>query len=193
MKNYRRNVESITYQAMSEAKTEAKEEDKVKKKSSKLPIILVVIVVLAAGVGSFMFFKSKDEEPMIDESLFYKQALLDTYIVNLMSNKNFLKTTIYIEYNPFALERWVAEKSKAGGGHGGGKADPFALPDALQAQKIVLTDAVIRVLSSKRAEELLTPEGKERLRDQLVSALNEALGAVEPIIVAVKFGEFIIQ
>ncbi|MEM4379342.1 MAG: flagellar basal body-associated FliL family protein [Thermoplasmatales archaeon] len=178
---------------MSEPKTESKDEGQVKKKSSKLPLILVVIVVLAAGVGGFMFFKSKGEEPMIDESLFYKQALLDTYIVNLMSNKNFLKTTIYIEYNPFALERWVAEKSKAGGGHGGGKADPFALPDALQGQKIALTDAVIRVLSSKRAEELLTPEGKERLRDQLVSALNEALGAVEPIIVAVKFGEFIIQ
>lgn len=173
-------------------------EDKDEKptKKSKLPIIvLIIIVLLGSGIAGFFLLKpNKEEEQLIDETLFYKQALLDTYIVNLMTNKNFLKVTVYIEYNPFALERWKSEKAQnTGGGHGGGKADPFSLPEELAEKKIALSDAVIKVISSKTANELLTPEGKEILKDQLVSALNDALGAHEQIIVNVKFSEFIIQ
>ncbi len=173
------------------AETENKT-DETPKKKSKLPLILALVVILsAAGVGAFLFLKPKNKEEQIDESLFYKQALLDTFIVNLMSNKHFLKVTIFIEYNPFALERW--KKQYLGGGHGGGKADPFALPPELAEKKIKLSHVVITTLSSKTADHLLKPEGKELLREELVMKLNEALDATENIIVDVKFSEFIIQ
>lgn len=174
---------------MSESENKVEE---TPKKKSKLPLfILLAAILAAAGVGGFIFLKPTKEEDQIDESQFYKQALLDTYIVNLMSNKSFLKVTIFIQYNPFALERW--KKEQVGGGHGGGKADPFALPPELAEKKIEMSHAVITTLSSKTSDQLLKPEGKELLREELLGKLNEALGASENIIVDVKFSEFLIQ
>ncbi|MCS6962090.1 MAG: flagellar basal body-associated FliL family protein [Deltaproteobacteria bacterium] len=167
--------------------------DGSKKKSKLIIVLLLVLIVAGTGLGAFFAFKKKGEEELIDETKFFKQALLDTFIVNLMTNKNFLKVTIFIEYNPFALERWALELKNGGGGHGGGKADPFALPPELEAKKVDLSDAVIKVLSSKRVDELLSPAGKEKLREELVTAMNESLKAPEQIIVNVRFKEFIIQ
>jgi len=173
--------------------SETKEEDtKPKKSKAKLFIIIAVVLVLAA-VPAFLLVSKEKEEVEIDESLFYKKALLDTFIVNLMSTKNFLKTTILIEYNPFALERWASAESNVGKAHGGGKADPFALPEPLFEKKPALSDAVIRVLSSKKADELLTVQGKEALKEELIASLNDALKATETIITNVLFSEFIIQ
>jgi flagellar FliL protein len=174
--------------------SEAKEEDsKPKKSKAKLFIIVAVALVLAAVPAFMLLNKGDKEEVEIDESLFYKKALLDTFIVNLMSTKNFLKTTILIEYNPFALERWISAESKSGKAHGGGSSDPFALPEPLMQKKPAMSDVVIKVLSSKKAEELLTVQGKENLKEELISGLNDALKATEPIITNVLFSEFIIQ
>jgi flagellar basal body-associated protein FliL len=56
-----------------------------------------------------------------------------------------------------------------------------------------MKDAIIRILSSKKADDLLTAEGKERLKDELLEGINEAVGLEEPPVVGVFFTEFIIQ
>jgi flagellar basal body-associated protein FliL len=49
------------------------------------------------------------------------------------------------------------------------------------------------VLSSKKAEDVLTSDGKERLKEELIEGLNEAVALEEPPLTAVFFTEFIIQ
>ncbi len=57
----------------------------------------------------------------------------------------------------------------------------------------MLRDAILRVLASKKAEKLLTVEGKDSLKDEIVEVANVALGYEEPLIVNVYFQEFLIQ
>jgi flagellar basal body-associated protein FliL len=56
-----------------------------------------------------------------------------------------------------------------------------------------LRDEIIRILSSKRSEELLTGDGKARLKEELLDGINEALALEEPPVTSVLFTEFIIQ
>jgi flagellar FliL protein len=56
-----------------------------------------------------------------------------------------------------------------------------------------MRDVIIRILSSKTVQEMLTMEGKERLKDELVEGLNEVLGMEDPPISSVFFTEFIVQ
>jgi flagellar protein FliL len=57
----------------------------------------------------------------------------------------------------------------------------------------MIKGAIIAVLSSKKASELLTRTGKETLKDELIEAINEALGLDESPVVNIYFKEFIIQ
>jgi flagellar FliL protein len=54
-----------------------------------------------------------------------------------------------------------------------------------------IRDALIMLLTSKRAEELMTEEGKEKLRGEILARVNEAVG--EQAATAVYFKEFLIQ
>jgi flagellar basal body-associated protein FliL len=67
------------------------------------------------------------------------------------------------------------------------------MPPHFLKRESMMKDVVIRVLSSKRADDLLTVEGKERLKDELLEGINEAVGLEEPPVVGVFFAEFIIQ
>ncbi len=57
----------------------------------------------------------------------------------------------------------------------------------------MIRDAIIRVLSSKTTDDLLNTEGKERLKEELIEAINEAIALDEGPAVGVYFTEFIIQ
>jgi flagellar FliL protein len=89
----------------------------------------------------------------------------------------------------------------SGGGHGygGGAAgggappDPTALPEVMLAREPMVRDAIIRVLASKRAVEVLTIDGKERLKEEIVESVNEALQFSESTVTNVYFAEFIVQ
>ena len=57
-----------------------------------------------------------------------------------------------------------------------------------------LRDAVIRLLSRKTAEELLTGEGKDTLSDEIIHVSNITLGhGGKPPVIGVYFTEFIVQ
>ena len=94
---------------------------------------------------------------------------LDPIIVNLSGDegRRFLKLTMQFE---------VATA--------GGAAE-------VQGKMPQIKDAVITIISSKTAEDLLTPEGKFRLKEQVATRVNSALanGAVKNVF----FAEFIIQ
>lgn len=92
---------------------------------------------------------------------------LDTFIVNLQVKGSFLKTTIQLEF------------------------DKPELPPEMETGTAKIRDAIIRVLSTKTAQEILTPEGKEQLREEVKNASNEVINSGE--VIAVYITEFIIQ
>ena len=55
----------------------------------------------------------------------------------------------------------------------------------------VVRDAIIGVLSNSKAQDLLTPEGKKKLKEDLVKALNDR--APELKVHEVYFSEFLVQ
>lgn len=188
-----------------EEKPEGGEATEAPKKGKKKLIIfavvgLVVVAALAVGIPMMLGGGDAEHEEELEEEApkVYMQAKLDTFIVNLSQAKNFLKVTMLIEYDPEALHPHGEDGHGGGGGYGGGgsgggAADPTALPPELKAKEPQIRDAVIRVLSSKKAEDVLTPEGKESLKEELVEALNEAVAFDEPPVTNVYFTEFIVQ
>ena len=205
------------HMAAKEKEPEQKEAEAPKKSKKKLIIFAAVglVILIALGVGIPMMMGGKEgegegEEVVEEEPVkVLKQAKLDTFIVNLSEQKNFIKLTMLIEYDPEILAKMGGEGH--GGGHGGGgeilsghasggganggeaAADPFALPVELEPKAPMIKDAVIRVLSSKRVEQVLTVEGKEAMKEELIEGINDAIGFEEPPVTNVYFTEFIVQ
>lgn len=81
---------------------------------------------------------------------------LGAFVVNLADTgeMRYLKADVVLEIEG-------AEKKAGGHGGGGEETDPR------------LRDAIIEVLSSRRFNELVTPEGKEKLKKDILAAVNE--------------------
>lgn len=174
-------------------------------KAGKKKLIIIVVAVLlvlgVAGGAAAMLMKSSGSGDQEEAELppLYRTADLGVFIVNLSEQNQFLKIKLMAEYDQRVLDRAAAASEHGGSGHGGGGAgggaveDPHALPPAMANREPILRDAVIRVLSSKRAEDVLSNEGKERLKEELIEAINEAIGLEENPVVSVYFGEFLVQ
>jgi len=193
---------------MSEAKKEPEagaEEAKPKSKKKLVVIIAVVLVLILGGVGGFVAFggaKEEETENAEPEEIVphLVTVTLDPIIVNLSESSSFLKVILVLEYDSALLESILAKEGGegGGGGHGGGgsggeKAAPGGLPPPLTEREPMIKDAIIKVLSSKNAKELLTADGKEVLKEELLEAINEASGLEQSAVVAVYFKDFIIQ
>lgn len=188
---------------MSEEKKEEGHEGAAPKKGKKKLIIIVAgVLVLIAGAGIPLMMmggdapKAHDEEE-VEEVKHYETVKLDPFIVNLSANSAFLKVSMLLEYDP-ALLHLDAHGEGGGGGHGGGSAGgggaaPAGLPGPMAAREPMMRDAIIRVLSSKRVEDVLTTEGKERLKEELVETINESIGLEEGPVVNIYFTEFMVQ
>ena len=150
--------------------------------SKKLIIIIavVVVVLVLAGVGAFLALKSGKGAGEEEEAAEEEQAEeteegapenavlpLDAFIVNLQVKGSFLKTTMQLEF-----------------------AEP-QLPPTMENDVPKVRDAIINILSAKASSDLLTPEGKEKLREEIRNKINEVLGAED--VTGVYFTEFIIQ
>ena len=192
--------------AAPEEEGEAKPAEEAKPKSKKKLIIIIAVVVLLLGGGAAAFLLKggkKAENPEGEGAeehkaeVHYQLAKLDTFIVNLSEASAFVKVTMRIEYDPSILA--AAEAAQHGEGHGGGgtsgggEGGGGGLPPLLKDREPMIKDAIIRVLASKRSAEVLTNEGKEKLKEELVEAINEAIGLEQPAVVNVYFEEFIIQ
>jgi len=174
---------------MADKKEETGEAPKGGKK--KLIIIAAVaVLVIGGGVGAFLAMGKSDkgaegeagleeggdgehggggEHGEGGENIILPPAVLplETFIVNLQVKGSFLRTTIQLEF-----------------------AEP-ELPHTIENDVPKIKDAVIRVLSGKSSSELLTTEGKDKIRTEIRDSVNEILGGEE--VTQVYFTEFIIQ
>jgi flagellar FliL protein len=166
---------------------EKKEGEGAGKKSKKKLIIIiavVLVVLIGGGVGAFLALGSKpkegaegedggegeeetETEEAADGALPGAVVPLDPFIVNLLIKGSFLKTTIQLEFS-----------------------EPEA-PHSFEASIPKVRDAIIRILSSKEAKEILSAEGKEKLRGEVREGVNKTLESED--VVQVYFTEFIIQ
>ena len=189
--------------AKEEAKEEAKEAapaegEAAPKGKKKLIIIIAVVAVVVIGAAAFFLMGGKKEEGAegqaeehAEEHKHYEQAELPSFIVNLSETSNFLKVKLLLEFDPEVLAKAGGEAG--GGGHGGEGEKGGGLPGLLGTREAMIQDAVIKVLSAKKAADVLTVEGKEQIKEELLEAINEASQLEEPPIVAVYFREFIVQ
>ena len=167
------------------------------KKSTKMLIIIlaaVLFIVLAGGGAAFFLLKKGDEHADDEEVATEKEKpkkkkgdkeappvyiSMDPFTVNLVpeTGDQYLQATISVE----AEEAAVGEKMK------------------LHMPK--LRNRIMLILSSKKASELASREGKEGLAEELRESINGVIGeppakgkkAVEGPIKEVLFTSFIIQ
>ena len=124
---------------------------------------------------------------------------LDSKAVNLAEpgGLRYLQAAIVLEFRPLATSATDAEAADAGGGSAHGAADtevvdPYADFKAdIDQRRPVIDDIVMTILSSKTFNEIATVEGKQTLKEELMTAINDALGY--PAVMNVYFTEFIVQ
>lgn len=136
-----------------------------KEKSGKSPkmLVLIMLAIVLAGGGFFGMkimgaAKAKEpEKPKVGEVL-----ELQEFLVNL-KDKTWLKVSLALGIAE------GAELHAAGGGHGEGAAtdDPK------------MRDIIIQVLTSKTLDDIVSPEGKEKLKTDILARLNETYGEHE--------------
>lgn len=186
-----------------EEQTEGQAEEAPKKKGGKMMLIIIIaVVVLLGGGGGAAFFlmsggdEAKDENEQVD--ITYKTIELRPFVVNLADNTSYLKVVLLLEYDPSLVGESRGGAFGGGGaaiGGAGSRQDPISgqLPGALKEREPMIRDAVITLIASKTRQELLTVEGKETLKEELLEVINDAGGLDEAAIVGVYFLEFIIQ
>lgn len=159
-----------------EAEEGAEAKPKKKKKIIMFGIIGIVLLLAAVG-GFFAYTKLMAPEPVIDEAAEKKAQEdavgemfeLEPFVVNLSDpkGKRYLKVKITIELESDKM----VEKA--------GKSKPK------------MRDMVIMLLTSLSFEEVMTPEGKIRVRDELYDRFNLILKPDR--IKSLYFTEFVIQ
>jgi flagellar basal body-associated protein FliL len=166
-------------------------------KKSKLPLIIggVVVLILLIGAPVLYLTLSKKEEPAINETISgdvvkgselkseYEGALeeeeleegesplgaivpLETFVVNLDGGR-YIRAQIQLEFTT----RDVSKR--------------------FYARVIPIRDAIISALSKKSAETIVTDGGRQSLKTELKSVVNEALGKDE--VAKVYFSQFLVQ
>jgi flagellar FliL protein len=157
-------------------------EEQTPKKKSKLLffIILGVVILLIGGGGFFAYTKffapkppavdaTKEAEPKEPPSVIGEIYALEPFVVNLADpkGKRYLKVKIEIELEtPAAVEKATKVAPK-------------------------LRDMVIMMLTSLGFEEVMTPEGKIRIRDELLERFNQIMRPDR--IKNIYFTEFVVQ
>lgn len=156
-----------------------------KKKGKLLIIILLVVglvVLVGAGVAVWLLTSAPDkskqdkdhgeeEDAKEEEEHPPVYEKLEQFTVNLADQESYLQTEIQL----LVADVQVQEKLKA------------RMPE--------VRDTLIRLLSSKTAEELSQPDGKDALAEEIKNELNGVLGMKKSSmgVKKVLFGAFIIQ
>lgn len=148
------------------------------KKKGMLFIIIGVLVVVMGGGGFFAYTKFMAPKPAVSEEEQIKKEpvekegevfALDPFLVNLSDpkGKRYLKVTVSLEL--------PSPEAKA------------------KAEKMVpkMRDMVIMMLTSLSFEEVMTPEGKIRIREELYERFNLILRPER--VTGIFFTDFVVQ
>ncbi len=186
-----------------EAAAENQEGGKKKGKGKLLIIIVAVVVLVVAGVAVKMFVLGGKKKPTKKKENTEQQAtqeesapppapapsyapinesnltpvVVGPLIVNLadVGGDRYLKIKLVLLEVPSAAKKEKKEGEKEG----------ISLQDA------IIRDTIITVLSSKTSDDLLSVSGKEELKNELITAINQALQ--RNLVRKIYFLDFIIQ
>jgi flagellar protein FliL len=179
-----------------EGEEEGSAESSAPKKKSKKGLFIglgIAVLLIAIGVPLAIFMtKEKKEEPKsaekvsVDvskdnshklsteaeeelqegEEILGAIAPLDAFVVNLRGGR-FIRVQVQLEF----VERDV--------------------PKRLFQRAAIVRDAIITLLTTKSAEEMLDREGKEKLRKEIRSLVNESIR--KELVKQVYFTQFVVQ
>ena len=135
----------------------------IRSNSGKLPIAIIIAValVLCLAAGAFTYSKmggkSHSKSKKTEKPVVLTDWTLDEFIVNLsdVEESHYLKVSLVLE---------IQDGAAGKGGEGGGN------PQEAKAR-----DAIITVLTRKCFADLLTENGKDKLKADLKAALNAGL------------------
>ena len=155
-----------------------------KKSNMMLFIILGLVLILGGGGGFFAYNKflappleedEKPQEKVVEPEAVGEMVTFGEFVVNLSDpkGKRYLKCKISVE-----LE--VPEEG-----------DPAEAVTRVKKIEPKLRDIVIMLLTSLAFEEVMTPEGKIRIRDELLARFNQA--ARPDKIIHLYFSDFVVQ
>jgi flagellar FliL protein len=161
--------------SLAEIEEEQIEAEKPPKKKRKwlLPIIIIAVIAIAGGIGAFIFFtKPGDDNVATKETKKVEEGAmfaLEPFVVNLAdpAGMRFLRTVTYLEL-----------------------ADP-AITETAMARTPQIRNAIIMILTVKTPVEVIIPEGKMQLKNEIKTAVNEILG--ENAVRDVFLTDFVIQ
>ena len=174
---------------MAEEEKEESTESEGKEKGSGSNIVLILIVVLLVlvlaigGVVAYLMLSGDEaddgatvkQEKVVkkrrhgDDTAIGPMYPLDKFTVNLMSDNG---------------RRYLVAKINL-------EEDGDELTPELDKKKPMIRDIIISILSSKTVEEISTVKGKEKLKQEIMSAINKRLDDGQ--IRHVYFTQFVIQ
>jgi len=158
---------------LKEGEEEAKGQPEPPKKKGKLLIIIIAAVVLLAGAGGAYFFltgkstqQGKSSTPKESHGVNFA---LEPFVVNLMdqSGTKYLKVSVQLELSDAKLTEQAKNRTPQ------------------------IRDAIITLLTNKTSDELITPEGKLLLKDEIKQRANQILG--EGAVTNVYLTDFVMQ
>ncbi len=136
-------------------------------------MLLVFITGAAMVIGYFKFLDPDRKEALAEEKekrVAYSSMELGDMVVNLAGDNgnHFLKLTITIEY---PQDRKTEEE--------------------ILAKKHIITETILLTLRSKTIDQVRPPEAVDRLKNELVTAVNKRLGG--DVISKIYFTEYIVS
>ncbi|MEN2994891.1 MAG: flagellar basal body-associated protein FliL [Thermodesulfovibrio sp.] len=149
---------------------------KPKKKTKMLIIIVIAVLVLMAGAAAAYFFLiskagQQDKTFTIKNSKEVQGVnfALEPFVVNLMDQggSKYLKVSVQIELSNAKLLEQAKNKTPQ------------------------IRDAIITLLTNKTSDELITPEGKLLLKDEIKQRVTQILG--EGTVINVYLTDFVMQ
>ncbi len=169
-------------------------EEVVEKKSGGnmvliLIIVLLVLLLIGGGLAAYFLLSGGDEADMAQNQ---NQAQAAPAKRTPMARSN-----EYLNIGPmYPMDQFVVNLLSEGGSRYlkvklDIELDKPELSAELDKKKPLIRDIIIRVLSSKTFEEVSTMKGKDRLKDEIVSKINEILadGQIKNIF----FTDFVVQ
>lgn len=173
------------------AEEEVKEEKKKGNKGLIIAIVGILLLLVIAIVMLVFIFLGGKEQPVnagdeaqkptkevVDQPRGMRSDLAkmgptfiipEPFVVNLMgqNGRRYLKASIALELSSAELQKEVTTKL------------------------LLIKDTIIRVMSSKTFEEISTPKGRDKLKEEMLQEINTYM--VDGYIKSILFAEFIIQ
>lgn len=154
-----------------EAEAQVPQEGKKKKGKLLLIVVLAAVVLVGGAAGAYFFVFSKGGDGSKKEATKAEGVnfALEPFVVNLMDQggTKYLKVSVQLEL----AKPELTEKAKM--------------------KTAQLRDAIITVITNKTSDELIAPEGKLLLKDEIKQRANQILG--EGSVINVYLTDFVMQ